>query len=100
MQHVATALAIAVVCIEDFGSDADANAKALEAIAADIQQGSLDERRAVAEALNTPGRPELIDGLGKAYGINRPPVGGNLSACLPEETRRSILAKSEKIECA
>jgi hypothetical protein len=44
MQHVATALAIAVVCIEDLGSNADADAKALEAIAAEIQQGSLDEQ--------------------------------------------------------
>ncbi|NKC50481.1 hypothetical protein HED63_05480 [Ochrobactrum cytisi] len=64
MQHLATALAIAICHIEDQVSDADADMKALEAIAAEIQQGPIDERRAVEEALNTLGRPELIDGLG------------------------------------
>ncbi|RRY11385.1 hypothetical protein OHI65_07095 [Brucella sp. MAB-22] len=64
MQHLATALAIAVCHIEDLASDADADVKALEAIAVEIQQGSLDDRRAVVEALNAVGRPELVDGMG------------------------------------
>ncbi len=64
MQNLATALAIAVCHIEDLASDADADMKALEAIAAEVHQGSLDERQAVAEAFNALGRPELIDGLG------------------------------------
>ncbi|KAB2671122.1 hypothetical protein F9K77_14310 [Ochrobactrum sp. LMG 5442] len=64
MQHLATALAIAICHIEDQVSDADADMKALEAIAAEIQQGSLATRRAVAEAFITLDRPELIDGLG------------------------------------
>jgi hypothetical protein len=64
MQHLATALAIAVCHIEDLASDDDADMKALEAIAAEVQQGSLDERRAVVEALNAVGRPDLVDGMG------------------------------------
>lgn len=64
MQNLATALAIAVCHLEDLASDVDADLKALEAIAEEIQQGSLDERQAVAEAFNALGRPELIDGLG------------------------------------
>ncbi|MEL4069961.1 hypothetical protein WKW50_07415 [Ochrobactrum sp. GPK 3] len=66
MQHIATALAIAVSYIEDRECDVDADLKALEAIAVEIQQGSLDERRAVVEALGAVGRPELVDGLGIA----------------------------------
>ncbi|MDH7786350.1 hypothetical protein QBD01_002371 [Ochrobactrum sp. 19YEA23] len=57
MQHIATALAIAVSYIEDRECDVDADVKALEAIAVEIQQGSLDERRAVVEALGAVGRP-------------------------------------------
>lgn len=64
MQHLATALAIAVCHVEDQMSDADADEKALEVIAAEIHQGSLAARRAVAEALNTLGRPGMIDELG------------------------------------
>jgi len=64
MQNIAIALAIAVCHIEDLAIDVDADMKALEAIAAEIQQGSPDERRAVVEALNAVGRPELIDSLG------------------------------------
>lgn len=44
MQHLAAALAIAVSCIEDLVSDADADLKALEAIAAEIQQVTNGER--------------------------------------------------------
>ena len=64
MQHLATALAIAICRIEDQVSDADADMKALQAIAAEIQQGTIDEQRAVAKAFITLDRPELIDGLG------------------------------------
>lgn len=66
MQHLATALAIALSYINNRSDDqtADGDIAALESVASELQAATDEERKALISAFAILGNTEEIDGLG------------------------------------